>query len=265
MERWRRSMRSDQPRRFAHRPRTVQRTRHRRTPCSTSRSTTGPSPCGSRSCRAAHGQTATRLVGGCGAPPGARFPLVVADRIAADRADHPHRRQLVVARPPWPASFYRPAPGVRVDQPVPADHACAGLDRWARHQRALRHHHRLLAERPSGAEPVTQPRRCRSGPRSVDHLHHGAAPRRGGSVERRVCVAPDLFWELAAVWRSERTWLVRRPDPKQHVPTDSLAPSWRMTGTTAAAAYGAPLTSAGEGPLDLYVIGPVELSIAVRR
>ena len=83
--------------------------------------------------------------------------------------------------------------------------------------------------------------------------------------EAGAAVAPDLFWELAAVWRSERTWLVRRPDPKQHVPTDSLAPSWRMTGTAAAAAYGAPLTSAGEGPLDLYVIGPVELSIAVRR
>jgi len=38
-----------------------------------------------------------------------------------------------------------------------------------------------------------------------------------------------------------------------------------MTGTAAAAAYGAPLAAAGEGVLDLYVTGPVELSIATRR
>ena len=81
--------------------------------------------------------------------------------------------------------------------------------------------------------------------------------------EAGTAVAPDLFWELAAAWRTERTWLLRRPDPKQHVPSDPLAPSWRMTGTAAAAAYGAPLASAGEGPLELYVTGPVELSIAV--
>ncbi len=78
-------------------------------------------------------------------------------------------------------------------------------------------------------------------------------------------VAPELFWELAAVWRSERTWLLRRPDPKQHVPIDPLAPSWRITGTAAAVAYGAPLASAGEGLINLYVTGPVELSIATRR
>jgi hypothetical protein len=83
--------------------------------------------------------------------------------------------------------------------------------------------------------------------------------------EAGFAVAPELFWELAAVWRTDRTWLERRPNPKQHVPTDPLAPSWRMTGTTAAAAYGAPITSAGEGPLDLYVTGPVELSVATRR
>jgi hypothetical protein len=78
-------------------------------------------------------------------------------------------------------------------------------------------------------------------------------------------LAPELFWELAAVWHTERTWLVRRPNPNQHVPLDPLAPSWRLTGTVAAAAYGAPLVAAGEGELDLYVARPVELSIATRR
>ena len=38
-----------------------------------------------------------------------------------------------------------------------------------------------------------------------------------------------------------------------------------MTGTAATMAYGAPLAAAGEGPLELYVTGPVELSIATRR
>jgi hypothetical protein len=83
--------------------------------------------------------------------------------------------------------------------------------------------------------------------------------------ENGAAVVPELFWELAAEWRAERTWLVRRPNPKDHVPLDPLAPSWRMTGTAAAAAYGAPLTAAGEGVLDLYVTGPVETSIATRR
>ena len=49
------------------------------------------------------------------------------------------------------------------------------------------------------------------------------------------------------------------------MPLDLLAPSWRITGTAAAAAYGAPLAAAGEGTLDLYVTSPVELSIATRR
>ena len=83
--------------------------------------------------------------------------------------------------------------------------------------------------------------------------------------EAGAAVAPELFWELAAVWHTDRTWLVRRPDPKQYIPADPLAPSWRVTGTAAAAAYGAPLAAAGEGPLELYVTGPVELSIAMRR
>jgi hypothetical protein len=38
-----------------------------------------------------------------------------------------------------------------------------------------------------------------------------------------------------------------------------------MTGTAAPAAYGAPVAAAGEGPLELYVTDPVELSIVTRR
>lgn len=80
--------------------------------------------------------------------------------------------------------------------------------------------------------------------------------------ESRQPVLPELFWELAAVWPAERRWVLRRPHPR---PAGADASTWRRTGTEVAAAYGAPVVTAGEGPVELYVPGPVELSIATRR
>lgn len=78
-------------------------------------------------------------------------------------------------------------------------------------------------------------------------------------------VFPELFWELADAWRVERTWLIGAPDPANGTNPDPHAPRWRRTGTAVAAAYGAPVVSTAGGPIELYVIGPVEVSIAVRR
>ena len=78
-------------------------------------------------------------------------------------------------------------------------------------------------------------------------------------------VFPELFWELADAWAVERTWLIASPDPANHTDPNPQAPRWRRTGTAAAAAYGAPVVSTAGGPVELYVIGPVEVAVAVRR
>jgi len=78
-------------------------------------------------------------------------------------------------------------------------------------------------------------------------------------------VFPELFWELADAWPVDRTWLIASPDPANQTRADSHAPRWRRTGTAAAAGYGAPVVSTAKGPTELYVTGPVEVTVAVRR
>ncbi|HLM19875.1 MAG TPA: hypothetical protein VK549_18775, partial [Acidimicrobiia bacterium] len=86
-----------------------------------------------------------------------------------------------------------------------------------------------------------------------------------GLVDAGTGVFPELFWELAAVWRVHRTWLATAPDPDDHRQPDPDATRWSRTGTAAAAAYGAPVVTAIGGPVELYVPGPVDVTIAVRR
>lgn len=78
-------------------------------------------------------------------------------------------------------------------------------------------------------------------------------------------VFPELFWELAAKWRPERTWIAARPDPAANTSADPGEPGWRVSGSAAAAAWGAPIVTTSGGHLELYVRGPVEVSIATRR
>ncbi len=77
--------------------------------------------------------------------------------------------------------------------------------------------------------------------------------------EDRRAVLPELFWELAAAWRPQWTWLAGPPDPTDH------AEDWALTGDRVAAAHGAPLVSVGDGPLQLFVPDPVAITIATRR
>ena len=74
--------------------------------------------------------------------------------------------------------------------------------------------------------------------------------------EDRRAVLPELFWELAGAWRPRWTWLAARPDHDE---------SWALTGDRAAAAGGAPLVSAGEGPLEMFVPDPMSITLAARR
>ena len=197
-------------------------------------------------------------------PESRTLPFLVADRITAEA-------QTILTDAGWSwldrrGRLHLRGPGVRVDQAVqPAERGTAST----------------AGPAVSGRSGITLAYwLCtHPGDRASPNRHAGVlglAPSTISTTVRRLAeaglvdengaaVAPELFWDLAAVWRTERTWLVRSPDPNQHVPRDPLAPSWRITGTAAATAYGAPLAAAGEGPLDLYVTGPVELSIATRR
>ena len=199
-----------------------------------------------------------------GNPDADTFPLLVADRITAEA-----RTILTDAGWSWldrRGLIHLRGPGVRVDQPVlPAERATASTAGPAIAGRSgITVAYWLCAHPGKRVSPNRHAAVLGLAPSTISTTVRRLAD--AGLVdEDGAAIAPELFWELAAVWRTERTWLVLPPDPNDHVPLESLAPSWRMTGTAAAAAYRAPLTVAGEGSLELYVTGPVELSIATRR
>jgi hypothetical protein len=190
------------------------------------------------------------------------LPLLVADRITAEA-----RTILTDAGWSWldrRGRLHLRGPGVRVDQPVPPAERASSAGPAIAGRSGITVAYWLCAHPGYRVSPNRQAAVLGLAPSTISTTVRRLAG--AGLVdENGTAVVPELFWELAAVWRAERTWLVRRPNPKDHVPLDPLAPSWQMTGTAAAAAYGAPLAAGGEGVLDLYVNGPVELSIATRR
>lgn len=93
------------------------------------------------------------------------------------------------------------------------------------------------------------------------------ALRDAGLLERDgLPVVPELFWALADVWRPERTWLTDKPMPGDTYTNvhDLAAAGWCLTGTAAAVEWGAPVVAA-DPILDLYVPGPVMVTIAQRE
>jgi hypothetical protein len=84
-------------------------------------------------------------------------------------------------------------------------------------------------------------------------------------TERGAPVLPELFWEMAGAWVSERAWLGTRPDSNEARRRGPHEAEWKLSGTKAAAALGAPVVAGRETPLDLYVPGPIALNIAARR
>jgi hypothetical protein len=209
------------------------------------------------------GQTATRLVRRP-PPSGDALLLLVADRITAEA-----RTILTNAGWSWldrRGQLHLRAPGVRVDLAVaPAARATASTAGPAVTGRSgLTIAYWLTAHPGDTVSPNRHSALLRLAPSTISTTVRRLAD--AGLVdETGAAVAPELFWELAGAWRTDRTWLVGRPDPNRHVPPDAAAPSWRISGSAAAPAYGAPVVAAGKGPLELYVTGPVELSIATRR
>ncbi len=73
---------------------------------------------------------------------------------------------------------------------------------------------------------------------------------------------PELFWELAARWRTTQADVATRPQPGSGTVNDALrlgldtedqSTGWALTDTLAAAAYGAPVSARVDHPPDFYV------------
>jgi hypothetical protein len=190
--------------------------------------------------------------------------LLVADRITAQA-----RRTLSDARWSWldrRGWLHVLAPGVRLDLAVPETRrTLPSTVRSAIRGRSGRTIAYWLCSHPG---ETLSPRRAsgflRQAPSTISMTVKSLAD--AGLVdEAGAGIAPELFWELAAVWRTDRTWLRQSPDPNVHVPADPDSPSWWMTGVAAAARYGAPVAAPGKGPIELYVPGPVEISVGTRN
>jgi len=208
------------------------------------------------------GDQARRLLAATDRPVGV-VPMVVAERITAEA-----RGLLTDEAWSWldrRGRLHLRAAGVRVDIDVPA--GTAGASKAAaspiRGRGGLAAAYWLCAhpgERlsPTGHAPVLG-----LAPSTISVASNRLTD--GGLVDLGAGVFPELFWELAGAWRLERTWLVSAPDPAEHRDPDPDAATWRRTGSAAAAAYGAPVVTAGGGPVDLLVPGPAAVTIAVRR
>lgn len=211
------------------------------------------------------GQRARELIARSGSLSAGTAPLVVAERITAEA-----RALLTDAGWSWldrRGRFHLRGPGIRVDLDIPSQGAAV----------AGRSTRQPITGR--GALNVAywlcdHPGEVLSPTRSAPDL--GLAPSTiSDSVHRLMDVGfvdddgtglfPELFWELAEAWPTDRTWLNGLPDPADHVVADHHGSMWRRTGTAAAVAYGAPIVSSEAGPIELYVPGPVSLSSAVRR
>ena len=209
------------------------------------------------------GQRARELVGRQPARAGA-VHLVVADRVTAEA-------KVVLSDAGWSwldrrGQLHLRGPGVRVDLTVEgleapttthAENPIAGRS-------GLTVAYWLCAHRGQSLSPTRSAPLLRLAPSTISTSVRRL--RDAGLVDDDGAgVFPELFWELVDAWAVERTWLIDAPDPSNHADPDPHAPRWRRTGTAAAAAYGAPVVSTAGGPIELYVIGPVEVSVAVRR
>jgi hypothetical protein len=88
-----------------------------------------------------------------------------------------------------------------------------------------------------------------------------------------VAVLPDLFWETVSAWRPRDVPLSDLPRPGTGSVNAALQlgfddveaqPGWALTGTLAAAAYGAPVAARSDYPPEFYVPSPAILRRAMR-
>lgn len=211
------------------------------------------------------GRRAAELVAQRSRLPVGRLPALVANKITSDA-------RSVLSEAGWSwldrrGRLHLRGPGVLVEVDVPTEQEAKGAHSPAnliagRSGLAVAY---WLCAHPSGRlSPTGDRHELALAPSSISTVV--GRLRGAGLVHAEgTGIFPELFWELAEVWESPRTWLAGVPDPAGHSGPDPESGSWRRTGTEVAAALGAPVVTGGDGPVDLYVGGPVEVSIAVRR
>lgn len=210
------------------------------------------------------GSTAREAINRLGPPQLGMVPMVVAERITSEA-----KQLLSEAGWSWldrRGRLHLRGPAVRVDVDVPTSGgveapppgpAIAGRSGLTVAYWLLDHPQEALS--PTGHAPE-----LRLAPSTISTSVRRLAETGLLDDDRRALV-PELFWELAASWRAERSWVAAEPDPSRHRSPDPEAPTWRRGGSAAAAAWSAPIVTSEGGPLELYVPGPVEVSIAQRR
>jgi hypothetical protein len=190
-----------------------------------------------------------------GAETGDRVPVLVADRITVDA-----RERLNQGEWSWldrRGHLRLRSPGVLIDTDVtPSARSAPSHNEPLRGRAGLSIAYRFLTHPTEAISPT------RSGLRFAPSTISEALERirTAGLIDSDgLPVLPELFWMLAERWNPERTWLATEPDP-----TDPASSEWCVSGTAAAAALGAPIVSTTSVP-DLYVPGPVAVTIAARR
>lgn len=192
----------------------------------------------------------------------ARAGAVVADRITADA-----RARLTAARWCWldlRGHVHLRGPGLLVDTAVPVlTRPPIRARPPIRGKAGLAIAYWLCAHPRTALSPTKESGVMGFAPSTISTTVSALAA--GGLVDSaRMAVLPELFWELAAGWQPEWSWLASRPDPSDW-PDAEHGTAWVRTGDAVAVEYGAPLVTAGEGPLELLVPGPIDITIAARR
>jgi hypothetical protein len=186
---------------------------------------------------------------------GAGVPVLVADRITADA-----RKRLNDRGWSWldrRGHLRLRSPGVLIDTDVtPSARSTTTHDEPIRGRAGLSIAYRLLTHPTEAISPTRSD--LGFAPSTISEALERI--RTAGLIDSEgLPVLPELFWVLAERWNPERTWLACEPDP-----TDPAASQWCVSGTATAAALGAPVVSTTSVP-DLYVPGPVAVTIAARR
>ena len=196
--------------------------------------------------------------------PEGKVPLLVADRITADARD-----LLGAAGWSWldrRGRMHLTAPGVRIDVDVEPDmtrpDATAAPPVAGR--AGLEVAYWLCANPGRSLSPTKNRATLRLAPSTISITvtklaHAGLVDDHGAAI------LPELFWELAGVWATPRAWLATVPAAPPARPADPMGAHWTRSGTAAAASFGAPVVTTGNDVVELYVPGPVEVTIASRR
>jgi hypothetical protein len=196
---------------------------------------------------------------------GHAVPIVVADRVTADA-----RMRLQFEGWSWldlsAGQLFLRAPGIRILQPIePArDRALAGPRRATISAGSgVTVAYWLCSHPGESLRPTRDAPKLGIAPSTISTAVGQLAA--AGLVDRDGSgVFPELFWELASRWQPQRQWLAAVP-PSQQLADRYDARQWRLTGTAAAIAWGAPIAAGPDQVIELYVPGPAVLNTTARR